>query len=375
MIYFDNAATGGYKPIKVTESVLNAVKFLNANAGRSGHRLSLQAAEIVYETRKILSRLFSVGSPERVVFTYNCTDALNKVILGSVREKCGVITTVTEHNSVLRPLYFLRNKGLIDLTVVQPKGSAISASDIESTIDENTKMVVLNAVSNVTGAENDIEGVGKLLEKKNILFIVDGAQAAGHKRISLKENGIDALCVAGHKGLAAIQGAGALMLGEKIKVAPTVFGGTGMDSFNENMPDNYPERLEAGTVALPAISSLKAGAEYVFKNLPYISSKIFSLTEFLIENLAIRPYLRLYSIPNPCGIVAFSHAEIPSQKLSEILSDNYDVAVRGGYHCAPLMHRFLKTEKFGLVRCSLSENNTKREISAFIRALDEISNF
>lgn len=375
MIYFDNAATGGFKPISVTETVLNTIKYLNANAGRSGHKLSEKASEEVYKTRKVLSDFFSVGSPERVIFTHNCTDALNKVILGTVKNSTRIVTTVTEHNSVLRPLYALRAEGKAEVIFVEPKTSFVSSTDIEKALTEDTDIVIVNAVSNVTGAENDIKGVGKLLENKKTLFIVDGAQVAGHKKISLTENGIDALCVAGHKGLNSIQGVGAILLGEKIRVSPTVFGGTGVDSFNENMPDEYPERLEAGTLSLPSILSLKVGTEYVKRSFAYISSKLIALTEFLIENLAPRPYIRLYSIPNPYGIVAFSHAEIPSQKLAQILSDDYDIALRGGFHCAPLMHKFLKTEKFGLLRCSLSENNSRREISALIRALDEISNF
>lgn len=375
MIYFDNAATGGFKPPQSIDNAIYSLKYLNANAGRSGHKLAFLAAEKIYSARKALAEYFSAKSLGRVIFTLNCTDALNKAIFGSVKEKCHVVTTVTEHNSVLRPLYALKRAGKIDISFVSPEVSAVTVKDVETALRDDTALVVLNAVSNVTGMENDVRGIGKMLKKRNIRFIVDGAQAAGHKKISLDGDNIDALCVAGHKGLMSIQGVGALILNENIEISPTAFGGTGVDSFNEDMPDLYPERLEAGTMALPAIASLLGGIDYLNENATYSSDKVLALTEYLIEELALRPYLKIFSIPNRFGIVAFEHRDFPSQELSEILSDKYDIAVRGGFHCAPLMHKFLKTEKFGLVRVSLSAENDRRELKSLVRALDEISNF
>lgn len=251
MIYFDNAATGGFKPTKSYEAAINAFKNLNANPGRSGHRLSIAASAALYQARKSVAAFFNASSPERVVFSPSCTYALNAAIFGLYKKGTRVITTVTEHNSTLRPLYELKRLGLIDLTIVPPESSAICASDIEKALDDDVCLVCVNAVSNVTGAENDIEGIGKLLQNTKALFLVDGAQAAGHKPIDVENAHIDALCVPSHKGLLGIAGAGALILSSKAQqIRPTVFGGTGFDTFSHSMPENLPESLEAGTVKI-----------------------------------------------------------------------------------------------------------------------------
>ena len=373
MIYFDNAATGGFKPSKSYEAAEYALKNLNANPGRSGHRLSVAASQALYSARKSLANFFGAASPERVVFTPSCTYALNAAIFGLFVPGRRVLTTVTEHNAVLRPLYELERRGLITLTVIAPETSIVTASDVEKHLSDDVCMVVVNGVSNVTGAENDVDGIGRLLRNTSALYLVDGAQMAGHKRIKVDNQLIDGLCVPSHKGLLGIVGAGALILGGKAKIRPTVFGGTGFDTFSKGMPDNLPESLEAGTVNLPAILSMKEGVDYLGDNVDYVASQLKGLTEYFVSELSARPYLRLYSIPNDSGIVAFSHNDFSSQSLSELLSDKYDIATRGGYHCAPLYHKFLGTEKLGLLRVSLSPQNTRKEINAFLYALDEIS--
>ncbi|HBF86328.1 MAG TPA: cysteine desulfurase [Clostridiales bacterium] len=373
MIYFDNAATGGFKPDKTTDAAVKAMKYLNANAGRSGHRLSAEASFAVYSVRKKLAAFFNAESVERVVFTDNCTAALNTAIFGIYREGAEIVTTVTEHNSVLRPLYKLAREGKISLTVVKPAGKAVTKDDVAPYITEKTAAVVLNAVSNVTGRENDFRSIGAFLKDKNVAFIVDGAQAAGHIPIDMRADGIDVLCAAGHKGLLSLQGAGVLVFGRKTDIRPLLFGGTGTETFNEDMPDDYPERLEAGTLSLPAILSLGGGIDYLSENFPYVSESLKSLSYYLCSALAGKKYLKIYSEPNPCGIISFSHADVPSQELAETLSEKYDVCARGGFHCAPLMHRFLGTEKSGLLRISLSPKNTRREINFLANALEEIT--
>lgn len=372
MIYFDNAATGGFKPFKSVDAAFNAMKNLNANAGRSGHKLSLYASEIVYEARCSLAKFFG-ASPERIVFTSSCTEALNVAIFGSYEKGCNVLTTATEHNAVLRPLYELKRRGEISLTVVKPTVGGVSVDDVKNNLLPNTRLVVLNAVSNVNGLENDVDGIGKLLKNLNVKFIVDGAQIAGHSEINVDNQLIDAFCAAGHKGLLASQGIGILVLGKDAQIRPLLFGGTGADSFSEFMPDYLPEKLEAGTLNLPAICSLKAGLEYIDGNEAYISSQLFSLTENLITRLSRFPFIKIYSIPNKYGIVSFNHVDFPSQELAEILSQKYDIAVRGGFHCAPLMHKYLKTDKLGSVRVSFAPQNTRREINALISALKDLS--
>ncbi len=373
MIYFDNAATGGFKPSEVTDAVYNAIRFLNANAGRSGHRLSVLASRYVYETRKLVSSFFHGYGAERVVFTSNCTEALNAAIFGTLGQGSHAIATVTEHNSVLRPLYALKRTGKTTLSVALPKGDRITAEDVAPLLTENTRLVAVNAVSNVTGTPNDLAGIGELLKNTKTLFLVDGAQGAGHVPLDMRGLHADILCAAGHKGLNAVQGIGILAFSPKARIEPILFGGTGTDTFNEDMPEDYPEKLEAGTMNLPAVLSLSEGIRQLRDSLPYVSERLTKLTEFLIGKLKERSFVSLYSEPNAAGIVAFSHREIPSQELAQILSDRYDIAVRGGFHCAPLMHRFLGTEKLGLVRVSLSAMNTRKEINEFLSALDEIT--
>lgn len=372
MIYLDNAASGGFKPSAVTDAATYALKYLNANPGRSGHELAVRCQKAVYDCRKAVASMFGC-SPERVVFTHNCTSALNTAIYGLYEKGCHVITSVTEHNAVLRPLYDLESRGEITLMTVKPSSGGISADDVENAVTDKTRLVVLSAASNVTGMPNDVENVGKMLTGKNIRYIVDGAQAGGHVPLKINDLHADALCLAGHKGLYSIQGIGLLIAGDKADIRPFVRGGTGSDSFNRDMPADLPERLEAGTLNLPAICSLKAGVEYAKTTLAYSREQLISLTDYLISALGARPFIKTYSLPNPYGIVAFAHTEIPSQEVAARLSDEYGIAVRGGYHCAPLMHAFSGSEKFGLVRVSASPMNTRRELKSLISAIDDMS--
>ncbi|MBO5851518.1 MAG: aminotransferase class V-fold PLP-dependent enzyme [Clostridia bacterium] len=374
MIYFDNAATGGYKPNSVLNKVFYTLKNLNANAGRSGHKLSKIGAEIIYEARKKLSAFFNNEQVDRVVFTKNCSEALNIAIYGLVKHGDHVITTVTEHNSVLRPLYTLQQNGVIQLSIVKPYNKTfITKTDIKSAFKQNTKLVVVNYASNVTGTVNDISGIGHFLKNTNATFLVDGAQASGHIKIDMKNSNIDALSVAGHKGLYAIQGIGALIFNEKTQILDTFQGGTGTETFSALQPTCYPERLEYGTLNLPAISSLLEGVKYVEKGVHIIAQKLLADTSFLINALKEIDGVKVYSNKNECGIVSFSVENTPSSEVSEILSSKYDICVRGGFHCAPLMHEFLNSKEEGLTRVSLCPHNTREEIYAFIKAVKEIA--
>lgn len=373
MIYFDNAATGGYKPSQVYESAVTCMKYLNVNAGHSGHRLAMHAENQVYKTRKLLASFFGASAVERVIFTKNCTEALNLAILGTAKKGGNVIVSVYEHNSVLRPLYYLRDRGIITITVATPASDsgAILASDIERAIKSNTYMVCLSGASNVTGVINDYEGIGALLKDKNIIFLLDAAQAAGHTYIDMQKQNINALCAAGHKGLDAIQGSGCLLFDKSVNISPTFFGGSGTETFAER-PSGYPELLECGTLNLPAIFSLYEGVLYNAENMAYKQQILLSLTKRLCENLSKNKNITLYSRQNPAGIVSFAYNGYSSQEIAGVLSDYYDIAVRGGYHCAPLAHKFLHTDENGLVRVSFSEANTNAELDEFIYAINDL---
>ena len=376
MIYLDNAATGGYKPNCVIDKAVNVIKYLNANPGRSGHRLSKTGLEFIYSARKSLSSFFNNDCVEKVIFTKNCTEAINIAILGSVKQGDHVVTTVFEHNSVLRPLYSLEKKGVITLTIVSPENNKnITATDVKKAINDKTSMVIVNNVSNVTGALNDVQGIGKLLKGTNILFVVDGAQSAGHVPIDMDKYGINVLCLAGHKGLYGIAGSGALILDKNTDVSPTYLGGTGTETFNPIGPDCYPEKLECGTLNLPAICSLDEGVRYIGNNLEFISNQLTLFSGYLLDKLNKLSGVKTYSLPNPAGIVAFNIENQSSIEMAETLSDNFNIAVRGGFHCAPLMHKFLSTESEGVIRASISLNNTKRELNALIEAVKHLTSF
>lgn len=373
MIYFDNSATTRKKPKSVISQVVNGLTNYSANPGRSGHKASINCAIAVNEVRENICEFFEATSPENIIFTLNCTDALNLAILGSIKKGGHVITTAFEHNSVLRPLHELKNKGLIELSIVEPKNkNIITASDIEPLIKDNTYMVVTVHISNVDGAITDIKEIGKLCKQKNILYLVDGAQSAGHEKISLKNDNISMLALAGHKGLFGPQGVGVLVLNDNVNLSPIRFGGTGTDSIKLLQPSDRPECYESGTIAVPNILGLDAGLNFVKKNFEIIQSKVAFLSKTLIYELKKINCIKLYtSEENLFGVIAFNISNIDSSIVSEFLNDKYSICVRSGLHCAPLKHKYLSTIEQGIVRVSLSYFNTVDEIYTLIYALKD----
>lgn len=370
MIYFDNAATGGFKPDGVIGATYAAIKTC-ANPGRSGHRLSLACAERVFAVRLAMCEFFGASSPDRVIFTKNCTEALNIAILGCLKAGDRVVSTVAEHNSVLRPLNYLKAKGVeVELAPLNGNGCVdIGVLAELSNRDGGAKAVIVTLASNVTGAEVDIARVRSLIPAKTYL-ICDGAQACGHVPIDVSACGIDALAVAGHKGMLAIQGSGALVFSERFNPDPITFGGTGSESFNLNMPDFYPDRLESGTLSYPAIVSLGEGVLYLKSHFYENRDKVLHLTGKLYDGLAVQEGVKLYSRPNPYGIIAFSLDGMQSETVASRLSEEFYVCVRGGLHCAPLMHKALHSD--GLVRVSLSPANSETEIEYFLSAIKKL---
>ena len=399
MIYFDNAATGGFKPQRVIDTCTTAIKYLTANPGRSGHRLSVTGAETISNTRQAIAETFG-GTADRVIFTKNCTESLNTAIFGLCKAGDHVITTVFEHNSVLRPLFALRNAGVISLSIVAPKFNVVAPKlsevaleqskvapervekqfiasalldAIKGAITDETSVIVMTAVSNVTGTVMPVSEVGAICKEKNITFIVDGAQGGGHVPLDVKQQNISALCLAGHKGLYGIMGSGVLVFSENTEISPLTYGGTGSDSFNENQPPFYPDKLESGTLNLPSIVALNEGIRYLKNNFLEFSNILTERTELIINELLENPFITCYSSINPAGIVSFSVKNLDSNQVADILNDKYDVAVRGGFHCAPLCHKYLGTDNTGLVRVSLSPQNSKTEINYFLRAIKQIA--
>lgn len=376
MIYFDNAATGGRKPDVVLTAVESALKVC-ANPGRSGHKLSLSCLSLVENCRRTLSEFFGNESFDRVVFTKNCTEALNIALFGLLKKGDHVVVSCMEHNSVLRPLEFLKNSGIITYDVVWSEGEKkngaanLSPAAVSALVKPNTKLVCITSASNVNGAIPPLKKIRSALPK-HVFLLCDGAQGGGHLPIEMREAGIDLLTIAGHKGMHGIQGSGALLFSERVELSPYMYGGTGSISLSLEMPDFYPDKLEAGTLSFPAIVSLLEGTRYLKKHVEETQEKLTSLSRHFLEGLSTLPAYTAYSKPNVCGIVAFAHKTTQSERIADLLSSDFGIAVRGGLHCAPLMHEDLGTLDSGLVRASFSAFNSVKEIETFLFALEKL---
>ncbi|MCL2797902.1 MAG: aminotransferase class V-fold PLP-dependent enzyme [Firmicutes bacterium] len=374
MTYFDNAATTFYKPEPVQKAVVSAMKFLSANPGRSGHALSIKAAQLVHKTRAKTAEFVGLARGN-IIFCLNCTQALNYAILGSVREGGHVITTVLEHNSVLRPLFELQRAGRIGLTVLPPdKSGAVSASSVQKALTADTYLVATNHVSNVTGAVAPIKEIGALCRKYGILYLVDAAQSCGYAHVSMDGDNIDLLALAPHKGLHAPQGLGVLAVRENVPLSPVLFGGTGTDSTSVYQPRELPEAFESGTLPTPAIAGLNASLSWTRKHMADAHERLSVLGEYLTAHLQKIHGITLYSAPDSSpGIVSFNIGDLHSADVANILSEQYDIALRGGLHCAPLIHKHLGTLDQGIVRASLGIDTTYAEVDFLLRAVREVS--
>lgn len=369
MIYFDNAATSRYRPKCVIDAAVKALS-APANPGRSGHFDAVNAALIIHKAREAVKTL--VNNPDaEVVFTKNCTEALNLAILGTARQG-HVITTVMDHNSVLRPLFELQRAGTVRLTVLDTDNGKIDPTLLEKKISADTYMVAVNHVSNVTGGVNDIAEIGKITSKQGIILLVDGAQSLGHIPFDMRSLGADIIASAGHKGLHGAQGTGFLCYNKRLKIRPTLYGGTGTESENTYQPKTPPESMESGTLNTPGIAALKEGIIWTLDNFDKINAKIQDLCEYITAELQKLPEVELFCFSHH-GVISFRIKDFPSSQISDILNDRYNIAVRSGLHCAPLMHKSLNTVSTGLTRISIGYNNTMREAKTLVRAIRDIA--
>lgn len=376
MIYFDNSATTYTKPKEVIKALVEGTTSHSANPGRSGHKLSQKTAERVFDVRNLLCEFLNADRPEHIIFTQNCTDALNLGIFGTVQKGGHIICSCNDHNSLARPIFELEKRGIIEVTVVTPKKNALlTAQDIEPHIKPNTYLIAINAVSNVNGDSADLKGIGELAAKHCLLFLVDCAQCAGHVKIDMQKYHIDMLALAPHKALYSPQGVGVFAFGVRAKVLPIRFGGTGTASIEVLQPNEYPESLESGTLATPNILALGEGIKFVNSNFVKINSKIDDLATYLLFELSrIENVITYTSSQNVhFGVIGFNIKNIDSTTLASKLSDDYNVYVRGGLHCAGLKHKSLGTVESGIVRVSLSYFNTFGECEYFIKVIKKIA--
>ena len=376
MIYLNSSATSFLKPPQVAEAVFRSFNTIG-NAGRGAHAPTLNASRLIYDTREKLAALFGTPNPSRIAFTCNATEALNIAIHGAIHPGEHVITTACEHNSVLRPLYLKEKEGT-ELTIIPAdKKGRIRYDLLESSVKSNTSAIVLTHASNLSGNVTDLAFVSNFAKKHGLLLIVDASQTAGSLPINVVKMGIDILCFTGHKGLFGPQGTGGLYVREGLTLSPLKSGGSGIHSFDRQHPTDMPTALEAGTLNGHGIAGLNAGLDYILSTgVKNIHAKEISLARRFVNGISDISDLKLYGdidAPLRTPIISLNIGNMSSASVSDILWEDYEICVRAGAHCAPLMHKTFGTEKQGAVRFSFSCFNTEAEIDTAIQAMHEIA--
>lgn len=376
MIYLDNAATTMQKPQEVVEAVASAMCSMG-NAGRGANDASLGASRTIYDTREKLARFFHAENPKQIAFTSNSTESLNVALMGTLEPGDHVITTMLEHNSVLRPLYVLEEEG-VELTIIKSdRQGCIDYEDFERAIKDNTKVIACTHGSNLTGNLVDIKRVGEIAKKHGILFVVDASQTAGVFPIDVQEMKIDILCFTGHKGLLGPQGTGGLYVREGVSVRPLKSGGSGVQTYNKKHPAEMPTALEAGTMNGHGIAGLDAAIGYLEKvGIDTIRRREQELMWRFYEGIKDIPGVKVYgdfSSKERCAIVTLNIGDYDSSEVSDELLMTYGISTRSGGHCAPLMHEALGTVEQGAVRFSFSHYNTDEELEIAVNAVREMA--
>ncbi len=376
MLYFDHAATSFPKPIAVRNAVSESLLYYGANPGRSGHELSIETAKKVFETREKAAELFGVSEPGNAVFTSNCTEAINLVLMSIAKQKGHFIISDLEHNSVLRPLFELKNRGIIDFSVAETFAGEPEKTlrSFEKLIRKDTKLIMVTGASNVFGTKLPVAMLGKSACEHEVLFAVDGAQIAGNEKIDMAKENIDFLCVPGHKGLLGPMGTGMMITKRPELIEPIIFGGTGNFSLFPIQPPELPERTESGTLNVPGICGLLAGMEAVEGKEEKIGRKESKLANFIFDELSKTEGVKLFSkkpeYENSAPIVSFVIGDLSGEETARILSEK-GVAARGGFHCSALAHLKAGTEKRGLCRVSIGWPNSFGEAEKLVKIVAE----
>lgn len=368
MIYLDNAATTMPKPAGVAQAVAAAINSYG-NPSRGAYDASLNGLRCLFKTRAAISELFGVGDPMRVALTQNATAALNIAI---AKLNCHIVTTAAEHNSVLRPVYRGGNYSVVPLDSL----GRLDMNRLEDAIEPKTGAVVMTHASNLTGNVFDIRTAGKICRRKGVRLIVDAAQTAGLLPIAVQDIGISALCFSGHKSLYGPQGTGGICLGADFQPDPLVVGGSGVESFAMNHPHSLPDALEAGTQNSHSFAGLLAGITYVSQCDGSVFSEADRHARRFAKEVGNGERVVMYGdlqAPVRTPVVALNIRGMDSAEVATLLVEQYDIAVRAGAHCAPLMHETLGTVRTGAVRFSFSHFNTDQEVDRAIGAVKEIS--
>jgi len=374
MIYLDNAATSWPKPPCVAQAM---TRFLEEDAGspnRAGHRMAAAAERMVLDTRKKLAALFGAKDPLRMVFGYNCTDALNMAIKGALREGDHVITTQLEHNSVLRPLQALVDTGFITQTVLPlTSGGTVDPDVFRRAVQPSTRLIATLHASNVTGVIQPVAEIGRVAHEADVLFLVDAAQSAGLLEIDVEAMCIDLLAFPGHKSLHGPTGTAGLYVGPRARLKPWREGGTGGDSVHPTQPGDFPTWMEAGSPNGVGIAGLNAALEDLDPQRSLLA--IRKVVRRLVEGIGEDDRLRLIGMPpleDSVGVISLLVSGTGSAEIAAVLDDSFGIAVRPGLHCAPHVHRALGTFPDGTVRISPGPTTSLDEIDTLVSAMHEI---
>lgn len=376
MIYLDNGATSFPKPLSVRQNVDISLKKFSANPGRSGHSLSLRAAKEIFECRKRLKELFNVNSEEKIIFTENCTMALNTVIFGLLSEGDHVLISSMEHNSVTRPLESLKDKGVTYSTFDYSYDDNETVDNVRNLIKPETKLVICTHASNVFGFRFPIERICALCHAYGILFCVDSAQSAGVFDIDVGTNQYDFVCMSGHKSLYGPMGTGVLILNNR-NLKPLLYGGTGTESVKKSQPEGLPEKFESGTQNMNGISGLKAGVDFVKnRGIKNIYNHEYKLAKRLFNGLAnnrkVITYNKSFDYGKVAPVVSFNIDGVYSEDLVAKLN-KYGIMTRGGLHCSPLAHTTMNTIENGTVRVVPGAFNTIKDINYLLNVIRKLT--
>lgn len=357
MMYLDNAATTLKKPSSVYIRMIYSTVFGGGNAGRGGHKRSMKAVRAIVDTQDVIAQLFNIDNPQNIVFTQNATYALNTAIFGTIKNGGHIIVTAMEHNSVLRPAYYLGN-----YTVVGADSDGfVRACDVEKAIREDTSLIVCTHASNVCGSIQPVYDIGRIAKEHNIPFLIDTAQTAGCLNIDAEKMNADMIAFSGHKGLMGPLGTGGLYIRNPEKLNAFALGGTGSNSESIIQPDFMPDKFHSGTMNTPAIAALGTGVKFIMKyGVRTIGDYENYLANMLRNNFMNMDNVTLYGNDNTIATVAFNVGELTSEETFERLRGK--VAVRAGYHCAPLAHKAIGTDDRGVVRASFGIFNSKKDV-------------
>ena len=379
MIYLDNAATSWPKPAEVLKAMTDVLEHAGGNPGRSGHRLSIAAARIIYDTREEVAQFFTVSDPLRVIFTSNATHAINLALKGILKPGDRVVTSSMEHNSVMRPLRNLEKQG-VRLSIISnaPDGS-FDAKNVTKIVTSDTRLVVMTHASNVVGTILPITEIASITHKAGALLLVDAAQTAGVIPINMSEMGIDLLAFTGHKELQGPPGIGGLVISNNVdasQIEPLIRGGTGSRSESEEQPDDLPDKFESGTANLVGIAGLGAGLRWIkVRGIGEIRGHLKKLSQTLMDGLSVIPKVKIHGTLDPERSVAIISFTVAGKRVSNIglkLDEEYGILSRVGLHCAPAAHRTIGSFPEGTVRLAPGVFTTLDDIQETIEAISKV---